>query len=554
MFNRLSGRGAPSDAAEPDDTPPVRDQGATEPGTWRDKPAGVREIHHYEVGLKKRKASRSEKGAPSARDRISSYALVAAGLLIACGIVGSAGVVYDAQYKFALAHNWGNDTAAHIQAAVPEVVWLGMALLGLSQALRGRKSARATSGIVLFFSLSMGAQLMYAMPNPGGYLIAIITPLALALLLETFLDGVYRWACARDGISVEERPVLLRVGAALGRVPKLLWVLPAALTVGLLLDFTATWEALRSWLLETAVPLAPWTLLAFPGMWLLRLGLDFWGTWSGMRTWLVDMIPYAPGRTKAQDDAHEARKQADQAAQVAELAEQKAAGRIAKAERERDEAITAAREDAAEQIERVRAEFGERLEAAEQAAAEREAEQQQRHAERVAALEAELTELREQSGSDVREVRAQAERKLAELVDQHRSDLAAERERAEQDRADLERRLRGELSTVQREADRFHEQVEALDKQRRALESELDAMREAAPSKQRVRWLYQQMGRKGDPRYGRREHVREVARELLEPAGMSQNSVGTAVGYLTAYLDELDEQGPAVNGHRLAGV
>src|SRR5699024_4597348 len=136
--------------------PLTRDMGTTRPGEWADKPPGVREIHHYSVGGR-RPASGDETKAP-VRERISSGALVAAGLLIAAGIIGGAWVVYDAQYEFALAHNWGNEGIAHIQAAIPEVVWVGMALLALAQALRGRKSARAISGIILFFSLSMGAQ------------------------------------------------------------------------------------------------------------------------------------------------------------------------------------------------------------------------------------------------------------------------------------------------------------------------------------------------------------------------------------------------------------
>src|SRR5690606_32140692 len=149
----LSTRLRPDEGSRPgltSDAPVTTHMGTPRPGEWKEKPKGTKEFHLYGFG-----PSRSQRaaGKSSVRDRISSGALVAAGVLIAAGIAGGIRVVYDAQFRFALAYNWGHEDIAHIQAAIPEVVWVGMALLGLAQALRGRKSARAVSGILLFFSL-----------------------------------------------------------------------------------------------------------------------------------------------------------------------------------------------------------------------------------------------------------------------------------------------------------------------------------------------------------------------------------------------------------------
>lgn len=283
ILERLSGRSH--------DTPPSP-KGQDQPT------AGTMRVVSWRPGAD-RKASSPTDNPVSARDRVAAVALWVAGTVIAAVIVGGAIVVYTAQYQFAVAHNGGDETVAHIQAAIPDAVWIAMSALGLSQALRGKSSLRATSAIVVFFALSLGAQLLHAEQTPEGYLVAAITPVALALMLEALLHGVRHWALARDGYEAPSRPLIVRI--LLGLV---------------------------------AVLLMPWA-------WLLRLALDPRQTASGMREWLLDSIPYAPGRTLAQDKAAKAIEQAGTAAATV---------------KETRGALTAAQDQAAAALEQARQE------------------------------------------------------------------------------------------------------------------------------------------------------------------------------------------------------
>lgn len=289
------------------------------------------------------------------RDRVAAGALVVAGAIIAGVIVGGAVVVYGAQFDFALEHNGGDRTAAAIQAAVPEAVWVAMSALGLSQALRGRSSLRATLSIALFFSLSLAAQLLHAEQTNEGYLVAAITPIALALMLEALLHGVRHWALSRDGQDAETVPLLVRVVRGL-----------------------------------VVVLVMPWA-------WLLRLVLDRKATAAGMREWLLDVIPYAPGRTRAQDRAQAALEQAGLAEQERTEIEARAEERVAAADAAAEEKARQAAAAHEQEAERLRAEV-ERLrtatdtEHARALAAERQRAQQEHNA--AAAATAETQRLR----------------------------------------------------------------------------------------------------------------------------------------------------------------
>lgn len=497
-------------------TPPATAQ----PGQWMDKPPGVREIHHYGPGVGRPRPNVHAPETPApVSDRISAGSLVLAGILIAVGILGGIWVVYDAQYQFALLHNHSNEAAAHIQAAVPELVWIAMALVGLSQALRGRKSARVTSHILLFFSLSMGAQLMYAMPNPGGYLVAIITPLALAILLETFIDGVYRWAKSRDGEPPEERSVLATVGKVLRRIPKLLWLLPVALLVGFVLDFHGTAEGTRVVLLAV-IPWAPLVLLAYPLAWLVRLFLDKDSTKAGLAGWLKDHIPYAPGRTKVQDDARRAREDAELAGRKLRSAEQMAAEIVRKAEQDRDRAI---------------------------------AEQQAAHTAETERLEARLNALDEESETALRKTQEDAERRLGELRIESAQQRETDQQKAEQRLRSLQNDYERKLSQATQDNAMLSEKLRTSATQIRDLNNQVMTMRQAASGRDRLIWAYEDLQRRGDARFGRREYVRDVVRELLESdSSIGLQSLNTAVNYVTTYLD--DSQANKTNGRELAGM
>lgn len=515
-----------------------------------DKPPGVREIHHYGPGLGR---SRSNVHAPEnpapVSDRISAGSLVVAGILIAVGIMGGIWVVYDAQFQFALLHNHNNKTAAHIQAAVPELVWIAMALVGLSQALRGRKSARVTSHILLFFSLSMGAQLMYAMPNPGGYLVAIITPLALAILLETFIDGVYRWAKSRDGEPPEERSILATVGKTLRRVPKLFWLLPAALLVGFVLDFHGTAEGTRAVLLAVV----PWTwlvLLAYPVAWLIRLWLDKESTSKGLADWLKDHIAYAPGRTKVQDDARRAREDAEMAEHKRRSAEQMAAEMVRKAERDRDQAIADQCAEHNAEMDRLGAEFAEQMAELRRTAAADLAEQREAFGQQIAGLEAQLRSLDEGSGAALRKAREDAQAQLSEARAEFARLREADRQEADQRMWELQADYERKLSVANAQAADAAHQLRASSMQVRELTAQVEKMRGAASGRDRLIWAYEALQHRGDRRFGDRAEVRAVVRELLEDPEIGLQSVNTACNYVNQYLDE----NPHIGRNAFAGL
>lgn len=275
---------------------------------------GVREIRHYKVSPR----GASDEG----RDRLSGGLLVGAGVIIAVALIGAGYVSYDAQRRFAVAHLADHsDTSARIIAALPDAGWIAMALVALVAALRGRSSLRARIGVLLFFGLSLGAQLMYAPATTAGRLVAIIAPISLAWMLETLIIEVRRWAAARRSLDVDETPILTGVLLGAGR-------------------------ALRG--------------LVGLALWMIRLLLDRRGTWGGVRDWVLDTAPLAPGRTRASLTAAAALKQATSAEQIAQQARDEATRQVAE--------ITAA-------VEGERAELAERIAETERTAREAEREQ-----------------------------------------------------------------------------------------------------------------------------------------------------------------------------------
>ena len=291
---------------------------------WPPPREGVREVRHYDVRLggKRRQDGRRSKD----RDVLSGGLLWVAGLIIAASLVGAGYVAYESQRLFALEHISGADrqTRAAIIAALPDAGWGAMALVALVAALRGRSSARARLGVVVFFGLSLGAQVMYAPRTVEGVLVAVIAPITLAWMLESFVVEVRRWAGNRLGLELDESPILHGIMRAV-----------------------------------VAVPVLGWRLL----LWWVRLAFDRRGTWRGVRDWVLDEAPLAPGRTAASLRAAAALEQADQVQAAAEQARAEALAEVAQLRTEAAEQIQAAlaeaeqaRREAAEQVERIRAE------------------------------------------------------------------------------------------------------------------------------------------------------------------------------------------------------
>jgi hypothetical protein len=411
---------------------------------------GVREVRHYGV-----------RAGGQGRDMLSGSLLWLAGLIIAGSLLGAGFVAYESQRLFALANNHGDGLRAAITGALPDAGWGAMAIVALVAALRGRSSARARLGVVIFFALSLGAQLMYAPRTWSGYLVAVIPPIVLAWMLESFVVEVRRWAGTRRGLDLDETPVL----TTLARV---LWAGPR--------------------------------LGGRFALWLVRLGMDRAGTWEGIRGWVLDEAPLAPGRTAAS-------LRAAAAVEAAGSAEQNA-------HRERAAA--------AEQVEQVRAQ-----------------------------AEQEVAAARAEAEGQVKQARAEADRLVAEARDLARAEVARvrveSREQAEQLRQACEQQLADHTAAAQRELQRLGAALESERARGQRLEGDLDQVRSEydrvlgnASAKSRLIAAYEQLGRSGDPRYGDRDRVGEVARELFEKAGL--RSDGTARAYLGEYLAQRESQ------------
>ncbi|GIH97860.1 hypothetical protein ACFFMN_27975 [Planobispora siamensis] len=333
----LKGRGRPDDNGQRVNGSPAADVPPLSP--WIDEP-GVREI---------RTIVRPPRPEGSARlDRLSGRLLGGASLLIFAALVGAAIVTYASQLLFAQQHNHTgpvltelDQIRAFIVAALPDVGWIAMALVALVAALRGRSSLRARVGVLVFFALSLAAQILYAPPTPQGVLVAIIAPISLAWMLETLIIEVRRWAGDRLGVPMDESPILTGVLLSLVRV------------------------------LRAAVRLL---------LWLLRLVFDRRGTWAGVREWVLDVAPLAPGRTRASLEAAAAIAQAGTVEAAAERARAEALAELEQIKQENARQVQASADAADQQISAVRAEMAEQLEAVRQAAREDLARVQDEHA------------------------------------------------------------------------------------------------------------------------------------------------------------------------------
>lgn len=330
MFNiSLRGRPRPDDGDSPVNGHAHEERAPLAPWSERE---GVREIRHYKVDPR----------GPRPPDRLPGRLLGVAGVVIFAALIGAAFVAYESQRLFALAHNHKGAAAAADQwraviiAGLPDAGWVAMAMVALVAALRGQSSLRARVGVLIFFGLSLGAQVLYAPPTPEGILVAVIAPITMAWMLETFIVEVRRWAMARrSGGALDETPILTGVLFFLVRILRAV--------VGLVL-------------------------------WLARLLIAWRSTTAGLRDWILDTAPLAPGRTLASIRAAEAESEASTAAAVAEqvrtaAAEERRMLEAAAAQTQQESAgqVAEAQAAAVAEIERVRAEAAEQLRAAREA-------------------------------------------------------------------------------------------------------------------------------------------------------------------------------------------
>ncbi|RSN51121.1 DUF2637 domain-containing protein [Actinomadura sp. WAC 06369] len=470
--------------------------GEVEPlAPWGPGTDGVREIRHYSA--RPAGAKSTDKGG---RDVLTGSLLWVASLVIAAALVGAGYVAYESQRLFALAHNGGDELRAAITAALPDAGWVAMAVIALVAALRGRSSLRARTGVLIFFALSLGAQVMYAERTAEGILVAVIAPIALAWMLESLVVEVRRWAAERRGLDLDESPIL----------------------TGLLRGLVA-------------IPLVTARFAARLTLWWVRLAFDRRGTWRGVRDWVLDEAPLAPGRTAASLRAQKAIAQAGDAqaeAQRVMAAAQEEAEKIKAAARDEAEQ---ARAQAAAEIEQARADARAR---AEQAQAQAEAEVERTRAaaqaeiERAAAAAAEQVDARTASADEqIRRAQQEAEARIAQA--RAKADTAVEQTRAE---------ARAAVERANENAEDVARQYRVLSAALESLRAEHDLLLRTSSGKARLIALYERLRQTGDPRCGDRDYVAELARELYERAGLA--SEGTARNYLYEHVSG----GTAVNG------
>jgi hypothetical protein len=461
-----AGRGAPVNGHE---------FAKNSPPAWSNEP-GVRETRVYKVNMRGRK-DRDKNG-----ERIAGKLLGIAGLIIFGALVGSGFVAYEAQRLYALAHNHtGAQTTADVWRAaiiggLPDAGWVAMALVALVAALRGQSSLRARIGVIMFFALSLGAQVLYAPKGIDGLLVAVIAPLTMAWMLETFIVEVRRWAGARRGLEMAETPILTGVLLTVVRIVRGL--------AGLLL-------------------------------WFVRLAFDRSGTWSGVRSWILDTAPLAPGRTLASQRAAEALELAEGATLTTrQVQQQAAADRLAlAAQAEHD------RQAAEQLLAQVKQEAAEQVAQAEQEAAEQVAQVKQEAARAVAQAHTEA----ERRVRALTETTANAELRQADLLHQRESELA--KVTSERDRA-----LVGAQRAQRAESD--VRQVRAqLDETRRVF----DLLCRYAGARGVLRAHYEALNLAGDQRYGDREAMPDLARDWAPKVGITEQ---TARRYLMEHISD----------------
>jgi hypothetical protein len=270
--------------AAADGTQPHEINGGVIPaGTSWDKREGVREVRHWGVQVKPVAEKTAE------RDMLAGSLLSIAGVIIAVSLAGAGYVAYESQRLFSLAHNHGDALRAAITAGLADAGWAAMALVALVAALKGRSSARARMGVVMFFALSLGAQVLYAEQTIEGYLVAVIPPITLAWMLESFVVEVRRWAGERRKLQIDEAPIIGSVIA---------WVFHVPRTCGRLL------------------------------LWFVRLCIDKKGTLGGAKDWVLETAPIAPGRTLMTQQAAAALESAGDAQQAAQKARAEALAEV----------------------------------------------------------------------------------------------------------------------------------------------------------------------------------------------------------------------------------
>lgn len=185
------------------------------------------------------------------RDVLSGSLPWLAALVITGALAGVAYVAYDSQRLLPLAHNHG--VRAALIGALPDAGWSSMTLVALVAALRGQSSAKARLAVLIFFAVSLVAQLLYAPHTAGGYLVAVIAPVTLAWGLESAIVELRRWAAARRGVALDEIPILtgiLRIAVA---VP--MSIVGLVIVVSrLCFDREGIWAGVRAWVLDTAPP------------------------------------------------------------------------------------------------------------------------------------------------------------------------------------------------------------------------------------------------------------------------------------------------------------
>lgn len=444
-------------------------------------------------------------------------------------------VSYSAQHAFTESIKGGGqaqEQANQFAAAAWDIAAIAFAVLGLATAMRGDSALRARVGNIACAAASVamnGAQVSApegAEPHvlAGHLLVWLGPPLLYAATTDMIIMEIQRRSMERRGLPLEHASIWSVLSVLLRGV------------VGVLL-------------------------------WLGRLVFSPFKTISLFRQWYLAEVAYAPGRTVESDKAREALEAASAARGFAEEVERQSAAAIAEAQADYTRRANEAEQAADDAIREARA--AEKTRAEESIRKEREratagiTAERERATDAITKAEARVEELEAAHALALQQLQKDHTVALQRLSEEHTRAIGALQDTVSGQRQELER-LRPALEQAQASATQGAEHARALqeargqlereqqartriDQQVRSLRTETDDLFARLSGNAQVQYLYDRLGRQGDPRHGDVHYISEIAQEFLDQYGVSLTPA-KVTHYLRTYVSDSGLAASGVTG------
>lgn len=430
-------------------------------------------------------------------------------------------VSYEAQHAFTTDIKGDHESqkqANELGAAAWDIAAAAFAILGLATAMRGDNALRARVGNIAcaLASVAMNGAQISAPENAephvlaGHLLVWLGPPLLYAATTDMIIMEIQRRSMERRGLPLENASLWSVVGVLVKAV------------VGVVL-------------------------------WFGRLVLDPFQTIKMFREWYLGEVAYAPNRTVESDKARKALEAASAAKGFAEEVERKSSSAIAEAQADYTRRANEAEQAAQDAIREARA--AEKTRADEAIRKERE-----RATDAIAKADARVEELEAAHALALQRLQEDHTAALQRLGQEHTRAIRALEDTVSGQRQEVER-LRPALQEAQASAARGAEHARALEdtrgqldreqqartrveQQARALRTETDDLFARLSGNSQVQYLYDRLGRLGDPRHGNPDYLSEIAQEFQERHGVSL-TLAKIMHYIRIHLSET---GPAASG------